>query len=151
MGIPVNGADWSPPGEFELPEPGPCRVEIIECNQKESRSGNQMLEVKAIVCDGQVGSGAHLWDYIVLGSSFTNNKLCAILEACGARPEGQAELLPHDFVGLKGEVQVKHEVYEGQTRAKIAYWRCKPKESASSANSDVSPDGVIDEDDDIPF
>ena len=151
MSIHFDRENYTPPPRgFELPPEGPAEVSIIECGERQSNSGNPMLEIKCVVEDGQKGAGAHLWHYIVLNNQYSISNIGAVLESCGELPEGTADLEPMDFIGLRGKVEVKHEEYQGQTKAKIAWWI--PADE-STPSPDVSPDGVVDEDegDGIPF
>lgn len=151
MGIHFDRENYTPPPRgFELPPEGPAEVGIIECQERQSSSGNPMLEIKCVVEDGQRGAGAHLWHYIVLNNQYSISNIGAVLESCRELPEGQAELHAMDFIGLRGTVEIRHEEYQGQDRAKIAWW-IPPEDAAAPPSNDVSPDGVVDEDDGIPF
>jgi TusA-related sulfurtransferase len=98
--------------------------------------------VVRVIDDGREGS--KLWEYVV-HNEYADAKFGQILEACGKDPKVKREITPGLFMNLEADVQVKHETYEGQKRAKIHYW-IKPEEG-DAFEEERSPT----EDDPLPF
>lgn len=140
--------DYDPEGGFTLPEIGPHRVRIIEAEERRSKGGNQMMEITAEIING-AAKGSRLWEYIVY-NEYAGSKFGQILHACGKDPSVKRELKAQMFIGLEGTVQVKHETYEGQKRAKIHYW-IRPEEALAEMEPEESDAGQSVDDPDIPF
>lgn len=144
---------------FQIPPVGPCRVRIEEASEKVSKnSGNPMMEVICKVLTGP-GVNSRLWQYIVY-NDYATRAFGDIIRACGMDPSVDRNITPELLVGLTGEVQVKHEVTDGQTRAKIGYWRKPDPDHVSDipydeAVTDIAEDGTVTrhkkDDDEIPF
>ena len=148
-----SGYDPSRAGSFEIPDTGPCRVFIEDATEKRSQAGNLMFELVAKVLEGQKGAGSRMWEYIVLegsGAELADSKIGAIFDSCGVDPSLRRRVSAKSFIGLTGTVEVKHETRDGQTRARIAWWKRSdgPKVASPDAapNADPPP-----EYDDIPF
>ena len=150
-----NPTEYDPEKDgFQMPEAGAeVEVEILgsDTKMRESKAGNEMLQIKAEVAPGQVGAGYHLYDYIVDNGHASQN-LGKIMEAVGIDAAEVREISPELFHGKKGFVRIKHETFIDKLQAKINYWlaadgRKSPSEGCESPDSSVDESG----DDDLPF
>jgi hypothetical protein len=136
------------PKTFETIPVGRHRVRIEEITEKVSKtSGKDMVEIKLQVS----GYSSRLFIYIV-ENEYANQNIGQILESTDMmdtiRQEG------FHWSKLKGQiggVQVKHENYEGEPRAKVAYWlsRDKVDDLPDWTEKRINVNDV--EDPDVPF
>ena len=104
-----------------------CRVE--EVTEKKSSSGNDMYEIKLAVS----GQSNLLFHYIVLlpdNTKATNSMLGSFWDSFGI-PSGTMDST--QWVGKIGGCRVKHELYNGETRAKLHYFHNKKKQESLNA------------------
>ncbi|MEG0898466.1 MAG: DUF669 domain-containing protein [Oscillospiraceae bacterium] len=140
-----------------LPIPiGDHRVRIAKAEEKKAKSGNDMLVVTLDVS----GHNGSLWHYIVFmpdNTVMTNTKLSQFWNCFGI-PEGNMNIAT--WAGKIGAIRVKHEQYNGETQAKIAYLIKKDKQDGLPAWVEPSNKasytgqaniGVEVSDDDLPF
>lgn len=91
--------------------------------EKLSQAGNPILQVHAAVESGEPGEGCWLFDYIVLNSEYTGQRVGGLLDALGFDMSAKGYVLdPRMLVGRRGYVKIKHETYKDEPRARIAYW-----------------------------
>lgn len=130
-----------------VPE-GEYAVIIEHAVEKRSKAGKDMMELECVI-QGPTRSGAHLWDYIVYDDRAAR-KFRGILRSCGL-PEFQQEITPELLEGCTGTVRVKHELYQGERKAKLHYWiEDKPEtEAAPEPEQKREPDKLYNGD--IPF
>ena len=124
-------ANWNfNPNQYEersfsiIPEGG-HRVRIAEVNERMFSSGNEGYEIVMEVA----GHGGKLWYYLVLNradEAATNQRLGTFFNCFGitntALGNGQ------QGIGKVGGARVKHEEYNGSTRAKVHYLLSKSKQ-----------------------
>lgn len=96
------------------------------CGTKETKSkaGRAMLQVHCMVEKGYRGEGCWMLDYILLDNEYTDQRVGALLDATG-HDMSKAQTFALDAKRLCGKhayVRVKHEDYEGEPRARVAYW-----------------------------
>jgi len=115
---------------FEIPELGEHIVEIAEATEEVSAQGNDMLVLVVKVLDGKA-KGSHLWDYIVY-NDYAGKKIGNILHACGMDATLKRNVHPDQLVGATGGVVIRHEIWQGEKRAKIAYWKMPSGEAGST-------------------
>lgn len=147
--------DYDPERGFAIPEIGPLRVKITEAQEKHSHGGNEMMELTLEIQEG-IAKGSKLWDYIVY-NEYAGNKFGGILHSCGKDPSVKRNISVSLLIGLEGEVQIKHDTYEGSKRAKVAYWR-RPEEESNADEGPGEPPteshtdpGEVPDDSSIPF
>ena len=136
-----------------LPE-GEYAVIIEHAEEKRSKSsGKEMMELVCVV-QGPTRAGAKLWDYIVY-DDHAARKFRDILRSCGLPPYPK-EITPDMLEGCSGLVKVKHELYQGERKAKLHYWIEAEQEPEPA--SDTPPPPSADEEpapsvyeDKIPF
>ena len=146
---------------FEVLPVGDYRVRIASAEEKTSKAGNPMVELKFDVS----GKNSKLFFYIVIDQSSadkikqTNQRLGEFYECFGI-PMGNLD--PRTWVGKVGACRVKHEDYNGEKTAKVHYLLNKKKQatlpawveptaSSSSTNEAPMPDPTFPPLDDVPF
>jgi hypothetical protein len=121
-------------GKSQIPlSGGVVMVEVLSPNDVEfdwagtkitnsKKSNRKMLQVHTRVCKNQIGEGCWIIDYILLDSEYTSTRIGQMLDSLGFNADESRNLNPHDLCGLRGYVRVKHEEYEGETRARVDRW-----------------------------
>ena len=137
-----------------LPE-GDYRVRITSVQEKTFRSGNEGLELTFDVN----GKNNKLWFYLVIDASNpkqTNQRLGAFFDSFGITNHNLAAY--STWVGKVGAVRVKHETWNDNVSAKVAY--CIPKSKQDKLDpwvdnsvQDVPPylKAITVAEDDMPF
>lgn len=104
---------------------GDYRVRIASAEeQTSSNSGRQMIKLTLEVS----GYSSTIWHYIVFmpeNQKLTNQKLGELWNSFGI-PQGNFNL--NSWVGKVGAAKVKHEDYNGEPSAKIAYFINKDRQ-----------------------
>ena len=103
---------------------GEHRVRIASAEEQTSKAGKQMIKLVLDVS----GYNATIWHFVVLNpdnQELTNQKLGELFSSFGIQP-GNFNLA--GWVGKVGAAKVKHELYEGETNAKIAYFIGKDRQ-----------------------
>ena len=131
-------------GGVVLPE-GDYTVEVNEVEMVESgASGKQYLKWEMAVTEGP-HKGAKLWHNTSLQQQALFN-LKGVLISCGVNvPEGKLDLDLDDLEGRIMGVTVKHEEYEGKTKARIV--ETFPIDDTESAEDDEEGDDSVSLDD----
>lgn len=120
-------------GSSELPDAGsivlvevvgePDGQEWAGTKERTSKSRNQMLQLHLVVCEGQTGEGCWMFDYLVYGNEYTEQRLGALFDALGFDMGVEGYVVnPSSLIGRKGYVRVKHETFNDKVSAKPAYW-----------------------------
>lgn len=104
--------------DFSIIPAGDHRVRIADVEEKVSKSGNEMYEITFEVS----GHSSKLWFYLVLDKSDpkkTNQRIGDFFNSFGitAHALGTGK----QWVGKVGAVRVKHEEYNGNMSAKVAF------------------------------
>jgi hypothetical protein len=103
---------------FSLTPVGDYRARIIDVQEKKYSSGNEGYEI-TLELNGQPGK---MWFYIVLDPSnpqMTNQRIGDFFNSFGITSPAMGT--GKQWIGAVGAVRVKHEEYNGQPRAKVAY------------------------------
>jgi hypothetical protein len=153
-------ANWTfNPNEYEekdyapIPE-GDHRVRIAEVVEKVFRnSGNEGFEITLDVS----GYNSKLWYYLVLDPSDTkktNQRIGTFFDSFGITDMNMAH--SHGWVGKVGAVRVKHEEYQGDNKAKVAFCISKARqdklpEAKFSGMAENSFSAIEISDDELPF
>lgn len=142
----VEERDFAP-----IPE-GNHRVRVLSCEEKLSSTHKQMIEFTLEVS----GYAGRVWDYLVLDNTDetarkrTNNKISQIGQSFGVQPQLVATN-SNILIGKVGGVRIKHDSYNGESRARVSYYLSADKVAAlpawknaggSNANLDIE---VIDD------
>lgn len=97
---------------------GDHRVRIADVNERKFSSGNEGYEITLDVN----GHGGKLWFYLVLDASNvekTNQRIGDFFNSFGITNPAMGT--GKQWIGAVGAVRVKHEEYQGNTSAKVAY------------------------------
>jgi hypothetical protein len=149
-----NSSDYEEQSFKPIPV-GDHRVRIASAEEQISGSGRQMIKLVLNVS----GHNSTIWHYIVFmpdNQKLTNQKLGELWNSFGI-PQGNFNL--QQWVGKVGAAKVKHEEYNGESNAKIAYFINKDRQDKLPAwqePSNASVTGGFDEvpmptDEDLPW
>lgn len=103
---------------FDIIPVGDYRARIEDVVEKKFSSGNEGYEITMAIN----GYNSKMWFYLVLDPSnpaATNQRIGDFFNSFGIVGNGMGS--GKQWVGTVGAVRVKHEQYNGETRAKIAY------------------------------
>lgn len=103
---------------FDIIPVGDYRVRIADVVERTFKSGNEGYEITLDVN----GKNSKLWMYLVLDASNpaqTNQRIGDFFNSFGI--VNPAMGTGKQWIGAVGAVRVKHEQYEGETTAKVAY------------------------------
>ena len=104
--------------DFALIPVGDYRARIVEVTEKKFNSGNEGYEITLEIN----GYNAKLWFYLVLDASDpakTNQRIGDFFNSFGITSPAMGN--GKQWIGAVGAVRVKHEEYNGDKRAKVAY------------------------------
>ena len=149
-----NAADYEEQSFKPIPI-GDHRVRIASAEEQTSSSGRQMIKLVLDVS----GHNATIWHFIVFmpdNQKLTNQKLGELWNSFGI-PQGNFNL--SSWVGKVGAAKVKHEDYNGEPSAKIAYFISKSKqdklpvwqEPSNATTSGQSIGLEVTNDDNVPW
>ena len=131
---------------------GDHRVRIASAEEQTSNSGRQMIKLVLDVS----GYSSTIWHFIVFmpdNQKLTNQKLGELWNSFGI---GQGNFNLNSWVGKVGAAKVKHEDYNGEPSAKIAYFIKKDRQDKlpawSDSNKSSAPQDFVPVDaGDLPF
>ena len=118
-----NSSDYEEQSFKPIPV-GDHRVRIASAEEQTSGNGRQMIKLVLDVS----GYSSTIWHYIVFlpdNQKLTNQKLGELWNSFGI-PQGNFNL--QQWVGKVGAAKVKHEEYQGEPNAKIAYFINKDRQ-----------------------
>ena len=145
-----NAADYEETSFKPIPI-GDYRVRIAAAEEQTSNSGNQMIKLVLDVS----GYNSTIWHYIVFmkdNAKLTNQKLGELWNSFGI-PQGNFNL--NSWVGKVGAAKVKHEDYNGEPTAKIAYFINKDRQDKLPAwqepSNAQSIGTVVETDENVPW
>ena len=115
------------------------RAKVAEIQEKTSQGGDDMLQIAMEVVSG-ADKGCRVFDNCVL-SDKALWKFKQLLSALGVKCDGKVAVDLDGLIGKTCDIEVFHEEYNGQTRAKISNY----SKVATSVDTD---DDDEDEDDD---
>ena len=104
--------------DFSIIPAGDHRVRIADVEEKVSKSGNEMYEITFEVS----GHNSKLWFYLVLDQSDpkkTNQRIKDFFDSFGIVDHSMGS--GRQWIGKVGAVRVKHEEYNGNMSAKVAF------------------------------
>ena len=127
--VPASSYTPIPEGEYDV------IIEHAE-EQRSKSSGKEMMKLSVSILDGN-HAGRKLWDYIVYDDNAAR-KFRDILRSCGL-PDLMQDITPELFEGAAGRVKVKHELYQGERKAKLHYWIEAESGDAAEDDSDMPP------------
>jgi hypothetical protein len=118
-----NASDYEETSFKPIPV-GDHRMRIASCEEQTSSTGKQMIKIVLDVS----GQNATIWHFIVFmpeNQKLTNQKLGEIFNSFGIQP---GNLNTMSWIGKVGAAKVKHDTYNGETNAKIAYFIAKDRQ-----------------------
>ena len=138
-----NAADYEEQSFKPIPA-GDHRVRIASAEEKISGNGNQMIVLTLDVS----GYSSKIWHNLTLLTSnpkFTNQKLGELWNSFGIQ---QGDFNLNNWKGKVGAAKVKHEDYQGEPTAKVAYFISKERQDKLTlwqepANSSMTGSGLI--------
>ena len=110
---------------FEIIPVGDYRARIIDVVEKTFSSGNSGYEITFEIN----GYNAKLWSYLVLDPSNptqTNQRIGEFFNSFGITNPAMGS--GKQWICCMGAVRIKHEEYNGNNRAKIAYYIAKSRQ-----------------------
>ena len=151
-----NADDYNE-NDFQVIPAGDHRVRISGAEECTSKNGNDMIKLTLDVS----GYSSKLWYYLVFmpqNPQMTNNKLGQIFNSFGIKP---GNMNTAEWVGCVGAARVKHELYNGETTARVSYFLSKEKQeqlppwseagavAGVTGGNDFAP--VSEDDSELPF
>ena len=109
--------DFTGVESFQTASEGVHACKIASADEKQSSGGNDMIVVAFEVIKG-VDKGARVYENFPLVDKALW-KLKGLLQAIGMKADGKVQLDLDKLVGKTCNVTVKHEEYEGKTRARV--------------------------------
>ena len=114
-----------------LPPEGLYASVIDRARFRTSSSGNLTLQVIYQLSDAPAGYDT-VADYFVLagsserGLAVSRRRLIELYRACGIYPRHGDLIRPEDLRGLKLQIRLGHESYEGEMRLRVLGYRAMP-------------------------
>lgn len=135
---------------FEIIPQGDYRARISEVEEKTFSSGNQGYEITLDIN----GYNSKMWFYLVLDPSNvarTNQRIGDFFNSFAITSTAMGT--GKQWIGSVGAVRIKHEEYEGQTRAKVAYCIARNRQDklAPWKNAQNNFTALEDSDTQLPF
>ena len=119
-------------------EEGIHTAKLIQIDDKETQNGDDMLVCQFKVIKGE-SEGAIVYDNLVLTDKALW-KFKLVLEALGVKAEGKVVIDLDKLIDKVCDIEVAHEEYNGQVRARILGYS-----PASTASADIDDDDDEDE------
>lgn len=110
---------------FEIIPEGKHRVRIKSAEKAISKNGNDMLVIQLEV-NGYTSTLYHYITFMDDKPEITNRMLTQFFDSFKDIPEGDFNTA--NWIGKVGACTVKHEEYQGETRAKLGYFIHKDKQ-----------------------
>ena len=139
---------------FQVIPVGDYRARIEDVVEKKFNSGNDGYEITLSIN----GYNSKMWFYLVLDASnpaATNQRIGDFFDSFGITNHAMGT--GKQWVGSVGAVRIKHEEYNGENRAKVAYCiaRSRQDKLAPWKNGGAAPvaqeNHTVDIPDDLPF
>lgn len=109
--------DFTGVESFQTASEGVHACKIVSADEKQSSGGNDMIVVAFEVIKG-LDKGARVYENFPLVDKALW-KLKGLLQAIGMKADGKVQLDLDKLVGKTCSVTVKHEEYDGKTRARV--------------------------------
>jgi hypothetical protein len=119
------------PGDFadSIPAPGFYAATVDDARYRRSSRGNDMIQVVYALAGMEIERHGRVAEYFVLdggssrGKTVSRRRLLQLYTACGLEPKAGDEVSPADLLGLRLEVRVAHDEWEGQSRLRVTGYR----------------------------
>ena len=109
--------DFTGVESFQRAAEGRHLCKIVQADEKTSQGGNEMIVVAFEVIKGESKTARVYENYPLLDTALW--KLKGLLQAIGMKADGKVQLDLDKLIGKTCMVTVKHEEYEGKTRARV--------------------------------
>ncbi len=139
--------------DFQIIPVGDHRVRIDDVSERTFNSGNEGFEITLAVN----GYSSKLWFYLVLDKNDpkkTNQRIGDFFNSFGIADYDMSHY--RGWIGKVGAVRVKHEEYNGNNSAKVAYVINRKKQDKlepwkNLGTAPVAPAGPVVDNSDLPF
>ena len=141
--------------DFQVIPVGDYRARIADVAEKKFNSGNEGYEITLEIN----GYNSQMWFYLVLDPSDTaktNQRIGDFFNSFGITSPAMGT--GKQWIGSVGAVRVKHEEYQGQNRAKIAYCLSRknqeelaPWKNGGATTAAVAAEPQVEIPSDLPF
>lgn len=142
--------------DFQIIPVGDYRARIADVVEKKFSSGNEGYEITLEIN----GYNSKLWFYLVLDPSDaakTNQRIGDFFNSFGITSPAMGS--GKQWIGTVGAVRVKHEEYNGENRAKVAYCLARARQDKlapwkNGATATAAPAPTVENisiPDDLPF
>lgn len=135
--------DFTGVESFSRCSEGIHRAKVAEIQEKTSQGGDDMLQVAMEVVAG-ADKGCRVFDNCVL-SDKALWKFKQLLSALGVKCDGKVAVDLDGLIGKTCDIEVFHEEYNGQTRAKISNY----SKVAASANAEDDDDDEEEDEEEV--
>lgn len=135
--------DFTGVESFQRAAEGSHLCKIVSADEKTSQGGNEMIVVAFEVIKGESKSARVYENYPLIDTALW--KLKGMLQAIGMKADGKVALDLDKLIGKTCIVTVKHEEYEGKTRARVDEVSKVP---VADSDDDDEDDEVEDTDED---
>ena len=142
----VVKVDFSGIESFIKCEEGEHVAVLKETELKTSEAGNDMISCVFEVVAG-ASSGARVYDNFVLTEKALW-RLKTYLECIGIKADGKLKLDLDKMTGKRCIIEVSHEEYKGQVRARISNFKKLAAQAANTASEDTESTSTDSDDDD---
>lgn len=140
--------DFTGVESFQRVSEGEHVCKIATADEKQSQSGNDMIVVAFEVIKGEDKSARVFENYPLIDTALW--KLKGLLQAIGMKADGKVQLDLDRLIGKTCVVGVKHEEYEGKTRARVDYVKKLGAVAESDDDEDEDADSVEEEEEEKP-
>ena len=125
-------------------EEGTHTAKLVAIDEKTTQAGDDMLAATFEVTKGD-SSGARVFDNFTLTSKALW-KLKLFLTAAGVKAEGKIAIELDKLIGKVVDIEVVHEEYNGQTRARIiSYTKVASAATDDDEDDDDDEDEIVEE------
>lgn len=121
-------------------------AKIVEILEKTSQGGDDMLQVAFEIIKGDDKGSRVFENFVLTDKALWKLKSC--LQALGMKADGKLVLDLDKLIGKVCDIEVFHEEYNGQKRAKISDYYKAGKGATASEDEDDEDIDTDDEDDD---
>ena len=139
--------DFTGVESFQRASEGEHVCKIATADEKQSQSGNDMIVVAFEVIKGEDKSARVFENYPLIDTALW--KLKGLLQAIGMKAGGKVQLDLDRLIGKTCVVGVKHEEYEGKTRARVDYVKKLGAAAESDDDEDEDADSTEEDEDEV--
>jgi hypothetical protein len=131
---------------FKVPPVADYDCQITKAEEGISKAGAKMIKLTVKLQHPEYHN--ELWDFIVDGP-YAQQKMYEVLSACGVEPQIGQAVNSSIFIGKIAKIRIKHEDYNGEPQARVAYWR--RGKATAQATVEAPKTSKHDVNEEIPF